>query len=102
MPGMHVISRKRLLEADRQYGGIGTQLDAWYRVAKAATWGSLEDVRQVYSGADGVPAGDRVYTVFHICGNRYRLITEIFYENQTLLIRQVLTHAEYDKGNWKK
>lgn len=99
---MHIISRKRLLDADREYGGVGAQLDAWYRVAKAATWGNLEDVRRVYASVDGVPVGERVYTVFNICGNGYRLITEIFYENQTLLIRHVLTHAEYDKGNWKK
>jgi mRNA-degrading endonuclease HigB of HigAB toxin-antitoxin module len=30
------------------------------------------------------------------------LLTEIFYEDQTILVRHVLTHAEYDKGNWKK
>jgi len=31
-----------------------------------------------------------------------RLITEIYYEDQTLLIRHILTHAEYDKEDWKK
>ena len=99
---MHIISRKRLLDADRKHGGLGVPLDAWYRTAKAAGWRSLEEVRQTYSHADGVSAGERVYTVFNISGNNYRLITEIFYEDQTILVRHVLTHAEYDKGDWKK
>jgi mRNA interferase HigB len=99
---MHLISRKKLLEADRKHGGLGVPLDAWYRTAKSAKWKSLEEVRRTYSQADGVPVEDRVYTVFNVSGNSYRLVTEIFYEDQTILIRHVLTHAEYDKGDWKK
>ena len=99
---MHVISRKKLLEADRKHGGLGVPLDAWYRTARSAKWKSLEQVRRTYSHADGVPVGDRVYTVFNVSGNSYRLVTEVFYEDQTILIRHVLTHSEYDKGDWKK
>lgn len=62
----------------------------------------MEEVRRTYSHADGVPVGKRVYTVFNIAGNNFRLIAEIFYDDQVLLIRHVLTHAEYDKGDWKK
>jgi mRNA interferase HigB len=40
--------------------------------------------------------------VFNIKGNAYRLIAEIFYESQVLLVRDVLTHAEYDRGGWKR
>ena len=98
---MHIISRKRLLEADRKHGGIGVSLDACYRTAKSARWRSLEEVRRTYPHADGIPAGERVYTVFNILGNSYRLVTEIFYEDETILVRYVLTHAEYDKGDWK-
>lgn len=61
-----------------------------------------EEVRQTYSRADGVPVGEKVYTVFNILGNSFRLITEIYYDDQVILVRHVLTHAEYDKGNWKK
>ena len=99
---MHIISRKMLLEADRKYSGLGVPLDAWYRTAKSAQWKNLQEVRGTYSHADGVPVGGRVYTVFNISGNSYRLITEIFYEDQTILVRQVLTHFKYDKGDWKK
>jgi mRNA interferase HigB len=73
----------------------------WYRTAKFAKWNSLVDVRKVYSHADGVKVEDVVYTVFNICGGRYRLITEIFYRDRTILVRHVLTHAEYDKEAWK-
>lgn len=41
-------------------------------------------------------------TVFNIAGNRFRLIAGINYETQTIFIKHVLTHAEYDKGEWKK
>ncbi|MGA7238615.1 MAG: type II toxin-antitoxin system HigB family toxin [Bryobacteraceae bacterium] len=99
---MHTISRKKLLEADREHRGVGVPLDAWYRAAKSANWRNLEDIRRTYSHADGVPVGERVFTVFNISGNSYRLITEIFYEDQTILLRHVLTHAEYDKGDWKR
>ena len=99
---VHVISRKKLLEAGRKHRDAALALDAWYRTAKRATWRSLEGVRQTYSHADGVPGQDRTYTIFNIGGNKYRLVTEIFYEDQTVLVRHILTHAEYDHGGWKQ
>ena len=80
-----------------------TQLEAWYRATKKAKWTSLEDVRQMYGHADGVPVeGGRVLTVFNLKGNRFRLIVGIDYERGWVFIKQVLTHAGYDKGDWKK
>lgn len=95
---VHIISRKRLLEAAQTHGdGLDIALDVWYRIAHRASWKSLADIRQVFPSADGVGK----YTVFNIKGNSYRLITVIFYP-KTLFIRDVLTHAEYDKGRWNK
>ena len=94
---MHVISRKKLLEVVEKHGDLGGPLDAWYRIAKKAEWKSLIDVRRVFPKADPVVQ----FTVFHIKGNAYRLITEINYGTGRIFIRHVLTHAEYDKGAWK-
>jgi mRNA interferase HigB len=93
-----------LLQADRENPGHGLAplLDGWYRAAKSAQWKNLEEIRQTYAQADGIPVGSKVYTVFNIGGNNFRLITEIFYEDQTVLVRHVLTQAEYGKENWKK
>jgi len=99
---VHIISRKKLLDAAERFRDAAIQLDAWYRAAKAAKWKSLAELRRTYSHADGVRVGEAVYTVFNICGNNYRLVTEIFYKDQTILVRHVLTHEEYDKQAWKR
>ena len=95
---MHVISRKKLLEAARRHRDLGEPLDVWYRVAKKAEWKSLLDVRRVFPTADAV---DR-FTVFNIKGNAYRLITAINYQTGRIFLRHVLTPTEYSKGGWKE
>jgi mRNA interferase HigB len=94
---MHIISRKRLLEASRKHGDAGVALDAWYRIAKKAKWVSIVDVRRQLPTADAVGK----FTIFNIRGNGYRLITEINYRTGRVFVRHVLTHAEYSKGGWK-
>jgi len=87
-----------LLEAAQTHGdGLDVALDVWYRIACKASWKSLAEVRQVFPHADSVGK----YTVFNVKGNNYRLITVIVYP-KTLFIRNVLTHAEYEKGSWKQ
>lgn len=95
---VRVISRKMLLEAAQTHGdSLDVALDVWYRIACKASWKSLAEVRQVFPHADSVGK----YTVFNVKGNNYRLITVIVYP-KTLFIRNVLTHAEYEKGSWKQ
>jgi mRNA interferase HigB len=94
---LHVISRKKLLKAAKAHGELAGPLDIWYRIAQKAKWSSLEEVRLTLPATDAV--GD--YTVFNIKGNSYRLIAKIKYPG-TLFVIDVLTHAEYDKGGWKK
>ena len=34
-------------------------------------------------------------------GNKYRLITSIHFNRRRVYVRHILTHAEYDRGDWK-
>ncbi|HLW84037.1 MAG TPA: type II toxin-antitoxin system HigB family toxin [Candidatus Sulfotelmatobacter sp.] len=95
---MHVISRKKLKEAAGRHANLESPLDAWFRIAKKAPWRTFTDVRRTFSTADVVGR----WTVFNIKGNQYRLITEINYAFGRIYIRHVLTHAEYDRGGWKR
>lgn len=94
---MRIISYKTLKAASGKYADLAAPLDDWYRIAKTATWRSINDVRQVFPHAD--PVGN--FTVFNVKGNRYRLIVAIDYQRSIIFIKYVLTHAEYSKENWK-
>ena len=93
---MHVISRKKLLEAAERHRDLAGPLDVWYRIAKKAEWRNLVDVKRVFPTADAVGR----FTIFNIKGNAYRLVAEINYRTQKIFLRHVLTHAEYSKRNW--
>jgi mRNA interferase HigB len=54
-------------------------------------------VRRTLSDASFV--GDKV--VFNIANNRYRLIAWIAYGAKKVFVKSILSHKEYDKGDWK-
>lgn len=94
---MHVISRKQLAEFGKKYPQASRPLDQWHRAAKSARWQHLEEVKQQFPNAEAV--GN--FTIFNIKGNDYRLIASIDYKAQVIYIKYVLTHAQYDKDEWK-
>ncbi len=61
------------------------------------TYGSFAQLKATFAGLDKV--GDRY--VFNIGGNKYRLIAAIAFQAQLLWVKAVLTHQQYDKGEWK-
>ena len=95
---MRIVSRKRLREAEYKHGDLIDPLAGWWKVASLADWKRLEDVRKTYPDTDRVGR----FTVFNIKGNAYRLIVRMEYRKHLIFIVTVLTHAEYDKGAWKK
>ena len=86
----------------RKHRDAATWLANWIDVAKSASWRSIQDVRNQFPSADGVTLKNRtVVTVFNVKGNEYRLLTVISYAAQRIVILDGLTHAEYDRNNWK-
>jgi mRNA interferase HigB len=93
-----VISKPAILEFSEHHSDALVPLLNWYRITRRANWKSLADVRNDFSHADVV--GRR--TVFNIHGNDYRLIARVNYETKRVFILHILTHTEYNKGDWKK
>jgi mRNA interferase HigB len=94
---MHIITKRALRVFWEKHPDAKESLNYWYQVARKNNWQNLVEVRKDFSHAD--LAG--VCTIFNISGNKYRLITKIYYQDQVILIRFVLTHAEYDKGGYR-
>ena len=95
---MHVISKKAWKDAVAADPALEAPISEWYKVASSASWQSLMDVRKTYRHADFVDP----YTVFNIKGNNYRLVVKIEYRWQLIFVKHLLTHAEYERGGWKK
>lgn len=95
---VRIISRKALTEASVKHPEWAASLFAWYKITKSANWQSFQDVRNSWRNSDRVGK----FLVFDIGNNKCRLIATVKYEWKMLYIRGVLTHAEYDKGNWEK
>lgn len=95
---MHIISKTRLKQGWEKHSQAEVGLRAWYKIASQSRWMHFDDVRQSFPHADLVGQ----LTVFNIGGNKYRLITKIDFSKGKIYIRHVLTHAEYNKGNWEK
>jgi mRNA interferase HigB len=98
---MRVISKARLRrfwEAPDQHDAEGP-LQAWYTQVnkKAVAWRTWGDVKADFGKASLV--GNCV--VFNIGGNKYRMVTRIFYRSHKVYILKVMTHAEYDLNKWK-
>ena len=101
---MQVTSRKALVEvcSENKYRAAASEVDAWEKVASKAEWGSLEDIRRTYPDADGVTVGNRIYTVFNIGRNQFRLVVQINHQFKMIFFKRLMTHAEYDREEWKK
>lgn len=70
----------------------------WANATESVVWRTPADVRRTFNSVDFV--GD--LTVFDVGGNKYRLIAFVHYRRQAVYIKEILTHAQYDKGAWKR
>ena len=91
---MRVIARSTLVNFYTEHPGAKTALEDWYVKTKEAEWTCFADIKQTFNSVDSV--GNKRY-VFNIKGNGYRLVVLILFTPQTVYIRFVGTHAEYDK-----
>lgn len=95
---MHIISRKTLIQFWDKNPDSQTSLARWFKIVQKTDFASFADLRTTFPSADKVDQ----WIVFNVSGNKYRLIASIHFNRNKVYIRHVLTHAEYDRGDWKK
>src|SRR5256885_8866987 len=95
---VNVISKRGLFEKAAKYPDAKSALQVWFDTASAADWTGLEGMRKSFPAIDMV--GD--LAIFNIRGNNYRLIVRMAWRSKRIYVKEFLTHAEYDRGRWKK
>ena len=92
-----MISNKALREFASVHPEADEPLQNWRRLVERGSFQTFAELRATFASVDKV--GDQF--VFNIGGNKFRLIAGIHFAAQRLYVKAVLTHREYDKGDWK-
>jgi mRNA interferase HigB len=95
---LRIITKKRIQQAQAKFSDSTASLEHWYLVTKAARWKTFSDLWESFPSADHVERR----TVFNIAQNRYRLIARVSYVGQRVFVLHIMTHKEYERGEWKK
>lgn len=96
---MRVIARRTLLDFAESRAGaddhraLRSAIEAWYREVDGAAWTSMADVKRHFRSSSPINA-ERV--VFNIKGNDYRLIVAIDFGRQTVFVKWIGSHRDYD------
>jgi mRNA interferase HigB len=92
---MRIINNKALQDFAVLHPQATTPLQEWRGKMRDASVKSYAELKNIFNSVDKVGH----YFVFNIAGNHYRLIAAIHFNTQTLYIRSIMTHKEYDQ--WK-
>ena len=95
---MKIAGQEKIAEFASNHPKSKHALDAWRNVLESTDWKNPAELKKTFGTASIV--GDQ--TVFNIGGNKFRLIARIEYGAKVVFVQHVLTHKEYDRGDWKQ
>lgn len=95
---MHIITHARIIVAQQRMPECSRALDLWYRLMKGGKYRTFAELKSVFGSVDKV--GNLF--VFDVGGNKLRIVAAIHFNRAKVFVRHVLTHAEYDRGDWKE
>jgi mRNA interferase HigB len=99
---VRIIAKKAIsLFGEKHFDALSPLL-RWYSIVEDGEWRNYSELRTAFPSADQVRvASGRIATVFNIAGNKYRLISAIHYNRQTVFIMRIFSHQDYDNIDWK-
>jgi len=91
---MIIIKIKLLERFAIEHSETRKSLAPWKKITEDATWKMKQDILNSFPNAKMIKNNRARFEIVH---NKYRLIAEIFYEQDRVDIRFIGTHNEYDK-----
>ena len=92
-----LISNRVLREFAEDHPDAIGSLQLFRQRIEKGQFSNFSELTRSFRGVDKV---GELY-VFNIGGNKYRIAAGIAFSVQTIWIKAVMTHTEYDKGQWK-
>jgi mRNA interferase HigB len=94
---MLIAGRKFIDKAAKRHADWRASLNTWTRIVKESAWTCNSDVQQTFNTSD--PVGKHI--IFNIAGNKARLVAIVNFPEKRVTVKQVLSHAEYDRETYK-
>ena len=91
---MIIFGLEKLLAFSQKHSDAKGALARWIERVESAKWRTPQDIKNEYRSADFL-SGNRV--IFNIKGNNYRLLVQVLFRDDGVIVEWVGTHAEYDK-----
>ena len=91
---MRILGRDKLDAFVKAHADARAWIENWIGEAERTRWKTPQEIKNLYSSASFL-AGNIV--IFNVKGNHYRMETLIAYNTETVIVRWIGTHAEYDK-----
>ena len=92
---MQIIAKRTLRQYWDRYPAAETPLRTWHARVNKATWTGPADVKAMFGTAVDFVRDNRL--VFDLGGNKFRLIVQVAYRFQRVLVKFVGSHADYDR-----
>jgi mRNA interferase HigB len=89
---MILIGRKLIAAFGSVHPHSRKPLAGWELAISKTDYRSFGELKKTFPSADYT---SHQYTIFDICGNKYRLISEIDYSASVVNVKRIWTHAEY-------
>ncbi len=95
---LHVISKSGLLKQIESHPACKTDTLKWFAWANKLKCASFAELRAAEPDLDRVGSA----YIFNLKHNTYRLIVTIHFPSQSIWVKALLTHKEYDRKDWMK
>lgn len=78
--------------------------DQWLQKVERMQWKTFQDIRQTFANHADPYKGESgaAYVIFDVGGNKYRLVARVYYEDERVVVVNVMTHDVYDRQHWKE
>ena len=91
---MKILFPEKINEFEKQHTDSSNALAKWCSIVRNSKWKKHSDLKNDFPSADYV--GNNRY-VFNIKGNNYRTVVLVVFFAETVAIRFIGTHSEYDR-----
>jgi len=81
---MRIVARKTLCDFCKNHPDAEGQIKAWFVETTRATWHGMADIKKQYATAS---LADSERVVFHVGGNKYRLVVRVWCAGKVVWIK---------------